>query len=163
MMNTENKSRIFLLIIAILVITNVGLLIFFLQNKETPKQNYRQDRRAYIANFLKKEIGFDQQQLQQFDTLSTRHREKMNGISDKLKGSKEEQFRQLVEGNFTDSAIAIIAAQTSTAQKTIEIMMFNHLRNIRVLCKPAQLAKFDSLFGKVLNRKGEARRKSMNK
>ena len=157
MIEQKNKSKIYLLIIGVLLITNIVLLSFLQQE---PKQNSRQDRKAYIAAFLKEEIGFDEQQLQAFDTLSTRHREKVSSIWEKARASKGEQFGQLVAGDFTDSAINAVAEQSADKQKAVEVIMCTHLKNIRMLCKPAQLPKFDSLFGKALNKRREGKRKN---
>ncbi len=164
MINKENKSKVFLSIIAILVVANIIMIALFLQKKEEPvKQSYRQNKKAYITAFLQKDIGFNQQQLQQFDTLSNHHQERTRGMYEKIKGNKEEQFKQLVAGNFTDSTINAIAEQSATAQKAMEVMSFNHLKNIRLICKPGQLQKFDAMFGKVLNRRGDGKKKNDSK
>ena len=73
---------------------------------------------------------------------------------DSLRSTKEKQFKELAAVNFSDSAMNAVADRSAATQKTMELKMFNHLRNIRLLCKPEQLPKFDSLFGKVLNRRG---------
>ncbi len=164
MMNKENRSKVLLLIIGILVVANISMLVFFLQEKEPAhKPNSRQDRKAYISAFLKNEIGFDTVQLVQYDTLSSMHRKKMGGMFDKLKSNKASQFKQLVAGNFTDSTMNALADSSATTQKAIEIVMFNHLKNIRKLCTPAQEPLFDSLFVKVLSRRNDAKKKSDNK
>jgi len=159
MINTASKSKVLLLIIAILVIANIAMLSFVLQRKDPPHQPNRPDRKAYISAFLKDDLGFDQQQLEQFDTLSNRHRTNMGTMFDKIRNNKTEQFRQLVNGNFTDSAINAVADQSLTRQKEIEIRMFNHIRNIRLLCKPDQVARFDAEFGKILARRNDGKRK----
>lgn len=162
-MNKENRSKVLLLIIAILVVANISMLVFFLQEKEPPRKTNRQDRKAYISAFLKNEIGFDTVQLVQYDTLSTMHRKKMSGMFDKLKSNKATQFKQLVAGNFSDSTMNALADSSATTQKAIEIVMFNHLKTLRKLCKPAQEPLFDSLFVKVLNRRNDSKKKSVDK
>lgn len=159
MINSTNKSKVLLLIIAILVIANIVMLSFFLQKKQAPRQSSRPDRKAYISAFLKEDIGFDQQQLQQFDTLSNRHRKNMGAMFDKIRSNKAEQFRQLVNGNFTDSAINAVADHSVSMQKEMELRMLTHIRKVRSLCKPEQVAKFDSDFGKVLARRNDGKRK----
>ena len=156
MLQSQNKSKVFLFIIGILLLTNFALLFFFLQE---PKRDSHLDRRAYIAAFLKNEIGFDQNQLQRFDTLSAHHRENMKGVWDKTRIPKGEQFRQLVAGQFTDSAINAVAEQSANRQKTVEVMMCTHLKNIRSLCKPEQLSKFDALFGDALNKSRDPKKR----
>ena len=162
MMITENRSKVFLLIIGILVVTNIVLISFLLQKKQPAKQTQHQDRKAYISSFLKSEIAFDQQQLLRYDTLSDQHRQKMKNTFDKTRQSKSEQFSQLVSGGFTDSVIYTVAEKSAAAQKAMEVIQLNHLRNIRLLCRPEQLPNFDSSFGKVFKRRGDVRKKQSN-
>ena len=83
---------------------------------------------------------------------------------DSLRSIKEKQFKELAAANFNDSAMNSIAERSAASQKAMELRMFNHLRKIRLLCKPEQLPKFDSLFSKVLNRKaGETQKKQPGK
>ena len=160
MINTQNKSKIFLTIIGILLVANIVLVSFFLLKKDGGDREKRPDRKAMIANFLKTEIGFSAVQLQQYDTLSDNHRESIKGMFDSLKSSKDKQFKQLEAGNFSDSVINMVADQSAVSQKIMELNMFNHLKNVRLLCKPEQLPKFDSLFVKILNRRGGEGRKN---
>jgi hypothetical protein len=154
MINKQNRSKVFLAIIGILLVANIALVSFFLLKKDDGKREKRPDKKAMISAFLKNEIGFDTVQLKQYDTLSDRHKEKMKKMMDSLRTPKDQQFNELAASNFSDSAMNTMAGQSATSQKTMELQMFNHLKNIRLLCTPAQLPKFDSLFGKVFNKKG---------
>ncbi|MBK8522150.1 MAG: hypothetical protein IPL54_15195 [Chitinophagaceae bacterium] len=154
MINKENRSKVFLTIIGILLVANITLVSFFLLKKDDSKREKRPDRKAMISAFLKNEIGFDTVQLMQYDTLSNRHKENMKKMMDSLRIPKEQQFKELATVNFSDSAMNSLAEQSATVQKIMELRMFNHLRKIRLLCTPEQLPKFDSLFGKVFSRKG---------
>jgi len=161
MISNQNRSKVFLVIIAILLITNIAMLGIFLQKKTPDKQpNDRPDKKAYILNLLKEEIGFNQQQLVEYDTLSNRHRQKMGRLYDSMRNNKRPQFKQLAALDFSDSAISSVANQSTAAQKIIELNMFSHIKNIRQLCTPEQLPKFDSLFIKVFNWREELRKKN---
>jgi protein CpxP len=163
MINKQNRSKVFLSIIAILLVANIALLTFFLMRKDNGHFDKRPDRKAMIADFLKKEIGFSDAQLQQYDTLSDRHRESIKTMFDSLRSSKDNQFKQLTAGGFSDSVINSVADQSAASQKFMELQMFGHLKSVRMLCTPEQLPKFDSLFVKVLNRHGgEGRKKPAN-
>lgn len=157
MINTQNKSKVFLLIIAILLITNIAMIVFFVMKKNTGRHGRFQERKEMIAQFLKKDIGFNVAQLQQFDSLSTKHRDAVKKMFEDLRSTKDKQFAQLATANFTDSVIEDVALQSAASQKMTEVKMFNHLRNIRLLCTPEQLPKFDSLFVKILNRKANGK------
>jgi hypothetical protein len=154
MINKQNRSKVFLAIIGILLVANIALVSFFLLKNDDYKHEKRPDKKAMISAFLKNEIGFDTLQLRQYDTLSDRHKENMKKMMDSLRIPKDQQFKELAAANFNDSAMNSMAGQSATAQKAMELQMFTHLKNISLLCRPEQLPKFDSLFGKIFNRKG---------
>lgn len=162
MIQPQNKSKVLLTIIGILLVANIAMVSFFLLKKgDGRKDKNRPDRRAMIANFLKTEIGFDTIQLQQYDTLSVRHKENMKKMFEGLRSGKDKQFKELAAAGFSDSAMNSIAERSATSQKIMELQMFNHLRNVRLLCTQAQLPKFDSLFVKMLYKKnGEGRKRT---
>ncbi len=154
MINKQNRSKIFLAIIGILLVANIALVSFLIFKKDDSRHYKRMDKKVMIANFLKNEIGFDTVQLQQYDTLSTRHADNMKRTMDSLRTAKENQFKELAAAGFSDSAMSLVAERSAITQKAMELRMFNHIRKIRQLSKPEQLPKFDSLFGKMLNRRG---------
>ena len=154
MINKQNRSKVFLAIIGILLVANIVMVSVLLMKKDGGKREKRPEWKTVISGFLKNEIGFDTFQLKAYDTLSTRHMENMKKMMDSLRISKDKQFKELALANFSDSAMNAVADRSATTQKAMELRMFNHLRKIRLLCKPDQLPKFDSLFGKVLNRRG---------
>lgn len=161
MINKQNRSKVFLTIIGILLVANIAMVLFFFLKKDDDKREKRPDRKTLIANFLKNDIGFSAEQLQQYDTLSNTHRENMKKMYDSLRSSKDKQFRGLTAANFSDSAMHVIADESAASQKMMEMQMFTHLKNVRLLCTPEQLPKFDSLFVKVLNRRSvEGRKKT---
>lgn len=164
MINTQNRNKIFIAIIIMLMIVNVILVSLFSQKNDGGRRDKHQDRKTMIADFLKDEIGFNAEQLQRYDTLSNQHRENIKSMFDSLKSSKDKQFKELAIGNFNDSVMNIVADQSAVSQKMMELQMFNHLKSIRLLCTPGQLPKFDSLFVKVLNKRGgEGRKKDGGK
>jgi len=158
MINNQHKSKVLLLIIGILLITNIAMIGILLQKKNPEKLNAWQERKAFITNFLQKEIGFSGEQLKAYDELSTLHHESMGVLLDNVRDSKAGNFKQLVAGNFSDSAINALTERFAASQKVIGESMFNHIRKIRQLCNPDQLPKFDSLFVNVYNKKGEKKK-----
>lgn len=154
MINKQNRSKVFLTIIGILLVANIALVSFFLITKGGAKRERKPEWKTVISGFLKNEIGFDTVQLNKYYVLSDRHRENMKKMMDSLRTPKDRQFKILSAGGFSDSVMNSLAENSATAQKAMELRTFNHLKKIRLLCTPAQLPKFDSLFGKVFSRKG---------
>ena len=145
--NNTNQQKILLISFTILLAVNIVLLSFLLFKKEgSSKEHNRPDRKAMISNFLKTDVGFDQNQLLQYDTASNLYRSKMKSLFESLGTNKNDQLKKLVEGNFNDSVIQKLGEESAANHKTMEANKLVHIRNTRALCKPNQLAAFDSLF-----------------
>lgn len=158
-MSTTSKNKILLITVVVLLLTNIAMLFLFL-NKGPEKRGPHGGKEAMMTEFLKKEVGFTAQQLQQYDTLSKQHRENLKATFDEMRNSKSQQLRELGSKAFSDSAIILAAARSSDMQKQMEVKMLMHFKEIRNLCTPEQQPKFDSLFYKVWDRKGDGRNKS---
>ncbi len=153
MYNTSPKSKLYLIIIGLLLISNIAMLFFFLNNKEDNRGNKREDRSAKMAAFLKAEIGFNDVQLQHVDLLSKQHKEKMKADFDSIKNNKQQQLKELGAKGFSDSAILQTVAKNAEQQKIMDQQMLTHFAGIRKICTAEQLPKFDSLFYKIWERK----------
>ncbi len=159
MIAQQNKSKILIAIIGILLIANIALVSFLMLKKDERNHGKRMDRKTVIGNFLKKEIGFNDTQMQQYDSMSTWHSKYMKTMFETNRNSKDKQIKELTTADFSDSVMNTIADQSAASQKALELQMFNHLKQVRALCTTGQLPKFDSLFVKVLNKRGQDRRK----
>jgi periplasmic protein CpxP/Spy len=152
-MSTQTKSKLFLLIIVILLLTNITLLFFLFSKDDGGGKKTPFDRGAAAKDFLRKEIGFTDAQLQHYDTLANQHRDKMKGTFDEMRKSKEELFKELGRRAFSDSAIADAITQSVEKQKIMELQFYNHMLEVRKICTADQLPKFDSLFYKMWSKK----------
>ena len=156
-MSTQTKSKLYLLIIGILLITNAAMLFIYLKDcgrdagKPRPRNN--NDRTAMMKEFLQKEVGFDSLQIKQYDTLSRQFKERSKAEYDSLKNTKEGQFKELGNKAFSDSAIAAMANVSGEKQKAMELKLLNHFASIRRLCTADQLIKFDTSFYKIWSKK----------
>ncbi|MEO7446136.1 MAG: hypothetical protein ABIT96_03460 [Ferruginibacter sp.] len=151
MTNIKNNT-LYLWLIGILFIANIAMLAFFLLHKKPEGHSGREDRQNMIAKFLHDDINFTDAQVADYRMLSNRHMEKMKNMFDSLGNTKDQQFKNLAANDFSDSIMAEQANASGHNQERIELQMFQHLKNIRAICTPAQLPAFDSLFVKVLKR-----------
>lgn len=157
-MSTTSKNKILVGAVIILLLTNIAMLYFFL-NKQPAKKPPRSGREAQMVDFLTKEIGFTTQQLQQYDSLSKQHKEKVKTSFDELRANKEQLYKQLGTQAFGDSSIEEVAVKSAAMQKEMELRMLQHFKAIRQLCTPEQQPKFDSLFYEVWSRKPDNKKK----
>ena len=155
----NSKSKILLIIVVVLLLANIGLLYLFLNKGEGKRGQRGGGREAAMIEFLKKDIGFSDQQMQQYDTLSKHHRERVKAMFEEMRAYKEQQMKELGASGFNDSAIALVVNKSAERQRIVEQGMLMHFADIRKLCTDAQRPKFDTMFYKVLSRKGDKNKK----
>ena len=149
-MRTENPSnKIFIIVIALLLIANIGTLTLLLT---TDKKNDYDDRRNSMRNYLKNEIGFSDAQLVAFDTVKSNHRAEVKPMFDEMRLRKQLNLRNIGAQNFSDSSIIVAADYAAAQQEKLEMKMLSQLKVIRNLCTPQQRAIFDTGFYKIMSR-----------
>ncbi len=147
----NNKALIFLVVF--LLLSNIGLLLYFLVfNRSGSKNGPGRKGDFSIVDYVKKEVGFTDEQSIQFVKLHEENRDTLKILGENIRVSKNELFKLLREGNAPDSLITVAAGQLAENQKKMELTMFYHFKKVRTLCKPEQQVKFDSLVSRMNNR-----------
>ncbi len=149
-----------LVIMVVLLLANLGVMAYFIANKtEKKRANNGPQWKNAIAHYLKTDIGFDTVQLQQYESLKTEHRKKLDTLFDQLKAEKDRRLRVLAEKGYSDSAIIRAANVSAEKQRMLDLQMLRHLKDIRNLCTPGQQQKYDTSIYKVMARKGGEKKK----
>ena len=133
-----NKTKLLSIACLSLLLINVGLLIFvFSGNRHKPNG----DRNR---NIIIKQLGFDNQQVMQYDSLILLHRKKMNIKNDSIDIERQKLYSLLnnkIEIATKDSIFMAVAKQ----QTSLEAVNFEHFSAIKKLCKPNQLSQYAAL------------------
>lgn len=158
-MNTTPKSKLLVITVIVLLLTNITVLFFFLTSKPEPRKGGKGDREMMVKNFLQKDIGFSEQQMTLYDSLNKQQKEKMRLRFDEMRNNRQLLYKVLGANGFTDSAISAAAIKVSDNQKDMETNMLMHFAAVRKLCTPAQLIKFDTLFYTIWNKRDDKQRK----
>ncbi len=155
---STSKNKLLVIIVGILLLTNIALIAFILFNKP-PEKRGRGDREAMMTEFLQKQVGFNEQQMQQYDTLNKQHKEKMRMRFDEMRSNRQQVYKTVGDQSFSDSAINDAAAKLSASQKDMEAGLLQHFASIRKICTPDQQPKFDSMLYKIWNKMGDRKKK----
>ncbi len=148
-MKTENSSnKIFIIVIALLLIANIVTLSLFF----TGKKPETDDRKNTMRNYLKNEVGFSAAQLVAFDTVKSRQRAQAKLMYDEIRERKQNNLKKIGIDKFSDSTLKNAALYAASQQKDMEMNMLQHLKDIRNLCTPPQRAIFDTGFYKIMVR-----------
>lgn len=150
-MESLTKNRSLISIIIILLISNIAILIFFLF-LSGDKRAHTRDNRNGISTFLQKDMGFNKQQMDEYQKLREEHIKKAEPLFEDIRSSKNNFYNFLYTDSTPDSVVNKAAAVIGEKQITLDMQMFQHLKKVRTLCTPDELPKFDSLFKKIVER-----------
>lgn len=152
----NNKAMIFLVVV--LLITNIALVLYFLVFKKPTGFQGNRPGNFSLVDHMKKEVGFNEQQSEQFKLLLEQNRDSMKVLSEGVKIAKTSLYKLLQQPNSPDSLITAAGKTLGEQQQAMELQMFRHLQRVRALCNTEQLAKFDTMVTKMSNRSPWGRR-----
>ena len=148
-----SKTQVLIFIIAILLIVNIAMVVSFAM-KEPDKRDRNNDRPGRkpnpIAFTLKEKVGFSEQQMNQIEVLKKQHREKMHVLFEDMRKAKIAFYANVSKHEIDEDSIQAHALNIGKKQQAIEQQAFANFREIRALCTPEQLVRYDSLMPKVI-------------
>ena len=144
-MNVNNK--VLIVIIVFLLITNVAMLVFLL--RERPEE---QPKRIGFTERLKKEVGFTPAQMEVYEPKKDAFWARMRQRFDSIKVTKEQFYFQMYDPSIPDSVIVQKAGEIGEQQKQLDLQVIRHFKDIRSMCTPEQLPKYDSLLPAIIRR-----------
>ncbi len=134
-----NKNRFYLILIISLLISNIVLLVLYLN----PPLRIKGPR-----NIIIDKLAFDEQQIKKYDVLITQHRELIFANETQINTLKNKLYQQLNEP--TDSLIVDnLAKSIAELGKKGEMIHFRHFEEIRKICKPNQKESFEELVNNL--------------
>jgi hypothetical protein len=152
MIAPEKKIRPLIFIIALLLLTNIAMVLFFIFSK-TPCDTSAQGKgQNLVATFLEKEIGFDERQMALYQKIKKDDFEKARPLFRALKNSKDSFYLFIYNSDAPDSLVKNSATVIGKNQVIVDIKMLEHFRRVRKICTEQQLVKFDSSFKNVISK-----------
>ena len=149
---STKKTRSLIAIIVFLLLSNIAMLVFFLAVSGKPEKPTRSRDRNGMQESLKTEVGFDQKQLDTYQQLREEHMKKIKPLFEDIRSAKDSFYSLLYVDNPPDSLLNKTAARIGEKQMVLDREVFNHFKNVRLLNRPEQLVKFDTLYKKVIEK-----------
>lgn len=143
-MNNSAKIKSLVTIVIFLLITNVAMLIFFLVVSKPADKRQKNHEPNGMYNSLQNDVGFNKDQLDQYQALRKVQRDKARPMFSALRTSKKDFYYLMYSSTTSDSLINAYADSIGQRQKNLDMQMFSYFKSIRNICKPEQLPKFDS-------------------
>ncbi|ASZ11589.1 periplasmic heavy metal sensor [Chitinophaga pendula] len=142
------KNRILIIMVVILLLTNLLMLFFFVWLKPGSRHDGRGKRG--VAIFLEEQVGFTEDQMKSYQELREQHWGRMKPVLGDIRTTKERFYNLLARAAVPDSVLQQAADSIGRRQSAIDLLTFQHFREVRALCTPEQRPRFDSLVHQVM-------------
>lgn len=139
-----NKLSFFKILVIFLLVSNVllGILAFQLaQNKGRMPGGPKQ--------IIIKKLDFDKEQIAAYETLVEEHRSQVREKNNAILSKKQALYGQL--SLTQDSLKPILMADIAQLQAQVEEIHYQHFLDIKRLCKPSQMKKFNDFTKEITN------------
>ena len=141
-MNSKNKWLLWAVVI--LIVANIAVLgtIWYLHHNNEHRPNGP-------AEFLAKELNFNDQQKEQLHQMENEHHRQAEMIQREIKEARDSFFNLLSNAADTINKKLLSGVIASKLQQ-LELMTFDHFAQVRNMCTPEQQKKFDQIIHHVL-------------
>lgn len=146
------KTRTLIILVALLLLSNIAVVCYFLLwNKPDTERRVRDS--AAIERRIQKELGFTSEQAVAFHALFQANSDSLKMLGDQVRRAKDNFYRYIREPALEDSAVQQAARELAQRQLAVEWQWFHHFRQVRALCTEPQQAQYDSLITRMINRR----------
>lgn len=136
------KTRFLTIIIVALAMLNIATLGFIFLGG--PRGLPSLSGRPAVAQFIIRSLNFDEQQVKAYQQMWEAHHRSKQDLQMRLAQARESFLQGLSTGDTTR------LAKVSKIQHDMELLTFQHFREVRGLCRPDQAPKFDEVIQEAL-------------
>jgi hypothetical protein len=147
-MNQLSRNKVLLTIIAILLVANIVMVVLFL----SMKPHVQEPKKLGFTEKLKNQVGFSAQQMAVFEPKKKVFWTSVRQRFDEIKKTKEDFYKYMYDPSVPDSVLQAKADVIGQQQKALDLYVIRHFKDIRTLCTPEQLPKYDSLLPPLIER-----------
>jgi protein CpxP len=140
-----NKFKTLRIIVISILVINMVVIGCLLINKNVFFGNKPPQPREIII----KQLEFDTAQIKQYDNTITKHQNRIKALDDSIRITKNKLYSRLKESTSEIDKNDSQVTQINNFQKQIEITHYNHFIEIKKICKPEQLEKFNALTNEL--------------
>jgi periplasmic protein CpxP/Spy len=142
-----NNIRVLKIVIVVLVLINIGTLAFMWFNRPLFGQ---QDQPVFAPGFLVKELELSGSQQKDYLSLRNSHRMMLRQLQERDKILHTRFFDQLFSEIPDSKRTGDLADSIAENRREMEILTYDHFKQVRKMLTPVQQKKFEEIFDEVL-------------
>lgn len=163
-MAVQNKYRVFIWIIAILVATNVSMAVSFLYHKQQDKKLMEQSLQESIelpaqqrTRFFREHLNLEPQQVELFRDLNRNFNRDAWQITNQLERLRIDMVREMGKENPDTKKLASISREIGELHTHLKKETIAYYLAMKAHCSPEQQQKLNELFISVLHKNEDVR------
>lgn len=161
----KSNNKILSIAVALLLITNIALVIFMLKGKNEPDSKRSGSKGDPFEN-MAKELKMTEEQKKEHLRFRDEYFKIVRPLFDSVRSAKSAFFALVKDSTVTDSMMNVYNKKHSDIQYTIDSLTFKHFYRVRALYAGEQQKKYDEMVQKMMqrqNNKGSRKKDSTSK
>jgi periplasmic protein CpxP/Spy len=145
-----NKTTLLTVSVVGLLLLNAGMLVFMF-TKRPPQGPPHGEGRGGAADFIVQQLKLDDKQQGQFAELRKQHRDQMDEVQEADKELHRNYFDLLKQDSADMKAVDSMAAVMGETNKKIQLITYNHFKQLRSICNAEQKKLFDNTIDEIIH------------
>lgn len=148
-MDIFSKSKLLVrAVIALLILNFIAIGIFLWRGFSHPHMPPRRGIQE-VSQILKNELNLTDQQSEQINVLRKSYFEKEKVVLKSLRAGRDSMNAQMFNKDTDEELVISIAKRISENEYRMEMLRFEQARELKQLCTPDQLQKFEGLLKEI--------------
>ncbi len=147
----KSNNKILSIAVALLLITNIVLVIFMLKGKDQ-SGNKRSGSKGDPFENMAKELKMTEQQKKEHLQFRDEYFKIVRPLFDSVRSAKYAFFSLVKDSTATDSMVNLYNRRHSDIQFTIDSLTFKHFNRVRALYTGDQQKKYDEMVQKMMQK-----------
>ena len=154
-MSYFTKSKLYILLIVVLVLLNVSLILFFWKGPPSKSGRWAQQGgsrgQARLEFFVARKLDFSTEQKEEYSRLREAHFQVAGREFRRMRRLRRRLFNMVGEDNDMGKRQRLLQ-EIGKTQSTVDSLTFIHFQNLRDICDEGQKLKFDKVMDEVVHR-----------
>lgn len=152
-MDTFTQQKLLIRTLIVLVVLNLSLIGFFILKEICPRHEPllfpKSEAYKDVSGILKDELGLSEQQVAEFDEIRKRNFEKQAILKKNIRDDKDAMNIEMFNIKTDEAKIEMFAVRISDNEYKMEMLRYDQAKELKVVCKPEQLEKFEDLVKEI--------------
>ena len=149
-----STNKILVAAVTLLLIVNIGLLIFIWKGNSKSEPKHPQGNGAFET--MAKELSMTEQQKNEYKKLRDEHFARIRPLFDSIRQYRSSFFKMIGDTAINEDSLNGYSKRIAEKQTIIDKMTFEHFKKLRALFSIDQQKQFDEYMQKMMQRRRDS-------